>query len=128
MTGLTGIGTALVAKRLELLKEMVPRASRVLALRQPGIFGDNTNRQLLKETEDAGRSLGVHVEILDVRNSEEVDATFLTITSDRADALVVDLTTKRQLPTMCTTREQAEAGALMAYGPSILDSTRRAAD
>jgi ABC-type uncharacterized transport system substrate-binding protein len=89
VTGLTAIGTHLVAKRLELLKEMVPGTSRVVALRQVGIFGELTTRKLLEETNEASRSLSVQVKILDVRNFEDIDAAFFTITNERADALII---------------------------------------
>ena len=88
VTGLTTIGTGLVAKRLELLKEMIPGTSRVFALRQADL-GELTTRKLAKETNDAARSIGVRIKILDVRNPEEIDAAFFTISSEHADALIV---------------------------------------
>jgi putative tryptophan/tyrosine transport system substrate-binding protein len=142
VTGLTFIGPGLVAKRLQLLKEMVPGISRVAALRQPVVFSGQTTMQMLKEIEDAAGSLGVQVKILDVRNLEELDAAFVTITGERFDAVmtltgtlfyterkrVADLAAKHGLPTMTATREAVEDGALTAYGASITDLNRRAAD
>jgi putative tryptophan/tyrosine transport system substrate-binding protein len=142
VTGLTVIGPGLAAKRLELLKELVPGASRVAALRQPGIYGEATMRQMVQEIEDASRSLGIQVEILDARNPQEIEAAFFTITGERADALmelagtlfyqererISDLAAKRRLPIMFTTREGVVDGGLIAYGPSISDMFRRIAD
>ena len=141
VTGLTTIGSGLVAKRLELLKEMIPGTSRVFALRQVGL-GELTTSKLTNETNDAARSIGVRVKILDVRNPEEIDAAFVTISSEHADALIVlpgtllynerkrlgDLAAKHRLPAISTNREFVEVGGLMAYGPNVPDLFRRAAD
>jgi putative tryptophan/tyrosine transport system substrate-binding protein len=79
VTGLAFIGPGLVAKRLELIKEMAPGISRAAALRQPGIFGERTTVEMLNEIEDSSRSLGVQVKILDVTNRKELETAFLTI-------------------------------------------------
>jgi putative ABC transport system substrate-binding protein len=142
VTGLAFIGPGLVAKRLDLLKEMVPGISRVAALGEPGIFGERTTVQMIKEIEDSARALGVQVKILDVRNVEELETAFVKIATERFDALITltgtlfylerkrlaGLAAKHGLPTMISTRESVEDGALASYGPSLLDLYRRAAD
>jgi putative ABC transport system substrate-binding protein len=141
VTGLTTIGTGLVAKRLELLKEMIPASTRVFALRQVGL-GELTTSKLGNETNDAARSIGVRVKILDVRTPEEIDAAFFTITNEHADALIVlpgtllynerkrlgDLAARHRLPAISTNREFVEVGGLMSYGPNVPDLFSRAGD
>jgi ABC-type uncharacterized transport system substrate-binding protein len=142
ITGLTFLGSALVPKRLELLKELVPGTSRVAILWDAGNFGERSTHELLKEIEDASRSLGLQVKILNVRNVDELDDAFSMITSERSDALItttgslffqqrrrlVDLAAKHRLPAMYETKEFAEIGGLMAYGPNIPELNRRSAD
>jgi putative ABC transport system substrate-binding protein len=142
ITGLTYSGPGLVPKRFELLKEMVPGTARVAVLRTPGIFGQVATKQMLTEIEDAARSLGLQAKILDVRNREELDDIFSTIASERSDALstttgtlfyqerrrIVDLAAKHRLPSVCEAREFVEIAGLMAYGPSLPDLVRRAAE
>jgi putative tryptophan/tyrosine transport system substrate-binding protein len=142
VTGLAFIGPGLVAKRLELLKEMVPGISRVAALRQPGVFSDETTKEVLKEIQHAAQSLRIQVKILDVRNREELVTLFFTMASEHFDALITltgtlfyserkslaDLAVKHGLATMFATREAVEDGALMAYGAKVTDMYRRAAD
>ncbi len=141
ITGLTFLGPELVPKRLELLKEALPRVSRVAALWHPGAFSDRTTADMLKQTEAAARTLGVQLQLVGVRGSDEFDRAFSTMVNERADALIVfpspmlfnerrrivDLTAKRRLPAMYNAREYAALGGLMAYGASITDLTRRSA-
>ena len=139
ITGLTFLGPELVPKRLELLKQAVPRVSRVAALWHPGAFGERTNRDMLKETEAAARTLGVQLQLVAVRGPDELDGAFSTMTRARADALIVfpstmlfserrrivDLAAKHRLPSMAMAREFVELGGLIAYGASIPDLIRR---
>ena len=139
ITGLTFLGPELVPKRLELLKQAVPRVSRVAGLWHPGAFGERTNRDMLKETEAAARTLGVQLQLVAVRGPDELDGAFSTMTRARADALIVfpstmlfserrrivDLAAKHRLPSMAMAREFVGLGGLIAYGASIPDLIRR---
>ena len=138
VTGLSLVGPELVARQLQLLKEAVPKASRVAVLANP----DNTyTAVMVKEVEAAARSLGVRIRLLNVRGADAPDAAFSALTRERPDALLVlfdplltrqrariaELANKHRLPSMYPHREYAEAGGLMAYGASLLDLYRRAA-
>jgi putative ABC transport system substrate-binding protein len=142
ITGLTFLGPELVPKRVELLKEALPRVSRVAALWHPGAFGERTTRDMLKETETAARTLGVQLQLVGVRGPDELDRAFSTMTRERAEALIifpspmlfnerrriVDLAAKHRLPSMSGAREFVELGGLIAYGASINDLIRRGAN
>jgi putative ABC transport system substrate-binding protein len=141
ITGSTFLGPQLVPKRLELLKEAIPKVSRVAILWHPGAFGEHTTSDMLKETEAAAGALGVQLQLLGVRGPDEFDRAFSTMARDRADALLVfpstmlfnerrrlvDLNAKHRLPAMYNGREFAELGGFMSYGASISDLNRRAA-
>ena len=141
ITGLSFLGPGLVPKRLELLKETVPRISRVAALWHPGAFGERTMKDMLRETETAARTLGVHLQLVEARGAGEFDRAFAAMTRERADALfvfpsgmfygerrrIVELAAKHRLPAMYNAREYVELGGLMSYGTSISDLYRRAA-
>ena len=140
ITGLTFLGPELVPKRLELLKEALPKVSRVAGLWHPGAFSERTTRDMLKQAETAARTLGVQLQLVGVRGPDEVDRAFPTMIKERADALIVfpspmlfnerrrivGLAAKHRLPTMSMAREWVELGGLMAYGSSITDLYRRA--
>jgi putative ABC transport system substrate-binding protein len=138
VTGTTITAPDVVGKRLELLKEVVPKVSRVAVLQHP----DNpASASMVREAEAAARALGVRLQILGVRNSAEIDSAFVAMTREQAGALLplsdalfdnqqrqmLELTAKRRLPTIMATRQYAEAGGLMAYGADFLDLERRAA-
>jgi putative ABC transport system substrate-binding protein len=141
ITGLTFLGPELVPKRLELLKEALPRVSRVVALWHPGAFSEHTTREMLKDTEAAARTLGVQLRLAGVERPDELDRAFSGISTERADAIivlpspmlfyerkrVVDLAAKHRLPSMYSAKEFVEFGGLMAYGASISDLVRRGA-
>ena len=136
ITGLTS--PVMWGKRLELLKETVPKAFRVAVLRNP------TNPETADMSRDVGgaaRALGVQLQVLDVRVPIELDSAFARMTRDRAGALLVTgdtlftlhreqiavLAIKRRLPAISWAREFAEASLLMAYGRSLPYEFRRAA-
>ena len=139
ITGLSALAPELNGKRLELLREMVPRLSRV------AVFGTSTqpgNAQSLKEVELAAKAFGVKLQYLDVLSSKEITMAFRAATKGRADAVlmllpgrvatsqrpqVVELAVKHMLPAIYNTAEWAEAGGLITYGTSITDLDRRAA-
>jgi putative ABC transport system substrate-binding protein len=128
----------LVGKQLELLKEVVPKVSRVALLRHP----DNpASAAQLREAETAARALGVRLQPLEARNPQEIDSAFVAMTRERAGALLIipdaifgnqrrqiaELAAKGRLPSGYWLPEYAEAGGLMAFGPNSLDLKRRAA-
>ena len=131
----------LVAKRLELLKEALPRVSRIAALWHPGAYAERTTSAMLQETEAAARTLGVQLQRVEVRGPDELDRAFSTMTRERAEALIVlpsamlynerrrlvDLAARHRLPAMYQAREMVELGGLIAYGASIPDLIRRSA-
>jgi putative ABC transport system substrate-binding protein len=141
ITGLTFLGPELVPKRLGLLKEVLPKVTRVAALWNPRAFGERTTRDILKETEAAARALGLQLQLVEVRGPDELVRAFSTMTKERAEALVtfssampfsegrrlVDLVTKHRLPSIFDAREWVELGGLISYGASITDLSRRAA-
>jgi putative ABC transport system substrate-binding protein len=139
VTGVSGsAGLEWVAKQLELLKETVPKIRRVAILSNP----DNPYHQLaIRELNVAARSLGVQLQLLEARGPNEFDGAFAAMAKERAGALLVlsdailnshrtrlaDLAARSRLPAAYGVRESVEAGGLMSYGPSFLDSYRRAA-
>jgi putative ABC transport system substrate-binding protein len=141
ITGTTFLGPELVAKRLELLKEALPRVSRVAALWHPGAYAERTTRTMGQATEAAARTLGVHLQLVEVQDPDELDRAFATMTKEHADALIVlpspmlyterrhlvDLAARHRLPAMYQAREIVELGGLIAYGASIPELWRRAA-
>jgi putative ABC transport system substrate-binding protein len=138
VTGTSVISPDLLGKQLQLLKEVVPKVSRVAFLRHPGNPASAAN---LREAEAAARVLGVRLQALEARNPQEIDSAFAAMTRERAGALLIhadalfgnqrkqiaELATKRRLPSIQLTTEYAEAGGLMVFGPNLLDLERRAA-
>jgi putative ABC transport system substrate-binding protein len=140
ITGTTFLGPELVPKRLELLKEALPKATRVAALLHPGAFGARTMIDMVKDTETAARTLGVQLQLVEVRGPDEFDHAFSTMARERADALIVfasvmlfregrriaTLAAKNRVPSMFNNRESVELGGLISYGVSLTDLNRRA--
>ncbi len=139
VTGLTfQVGPEIVGKQLELLKEAVPKVSRVAVLLNPD---SRSSPIFLKETQAAARVLAVKLQLLEVRSPNELEGAFTAMTRERADALLVlpgpftfaharriaDLAAKSRLPAAYPFRESAEAGGLMAYAANAPDMMRRAA-
>jgi putative tryptophan/tyrosine transport system substrate-binding protein len=141
ITGLTFLGPELVPKRLALLKQAIPTVSMVVALWHPGAYGERTMNDMMKQAEAAARTLDVHLRLVAVQGSGELERAFSTIGEERADALmvfpspmlfverrrIVDLAAKRRLPSMAMGREFVELGGLLSYGASITDLNRRGA-
>ena len=139
ITGLATLAPELSGKRLELLKEVVPKLSRV------AVFGTSTqpgNAQALKETELAAGALGVKLQYLDVLGPKDIEAAFRAASKGRAGAVLmmvpgrvanslreemVDLAVKSRLPAIYGGRASVEAGGLMGYGVNLPDLDRRAA-
>jgi putative tryptophan/tyrosine transport system substrate-binding protein len=138
VTGLTSISTDLAGKRLELLKETVPKATRVAVMWNSADPGQALS---FKEVEGAARFLKVQLLSLEVRSLEELDNAFRSITKRRVDAFmtggsglfgthrtrIIALAAKHRLPAMYTEQEYVLAGGLMTYATSIPDLYRRAA-
>ncbi len=138
ITGLATMSPEVVGKQLELLKEVVPKVSRVAVLWNPANPG---NGPQLREAEVAARALGVRLQPLGVRGPDEIDRAFVAMTRERAGALLVladvmlfsqkeriaELAAKHRLPAVYGLRWHAEAGGLMAYGANLLDISRRVA-
>ena len=138
VTGLTNLSPDLSVKRLELLKEAIPKLSRVAVFWDPT---DPGSPGLLKEVEMAAQSLGLKIQRLEIRNPNDIEGAFQAATKGRAGAVttlnspvifthrkrVVDLAVKSRLPTIHAQIEFAEAGGVMVYGPNDADMYRRAA-
>ena len=138
ITGLTTISTEVVGKQMGLLKEAIPRASRVGILWNP-LAPDG--RTLLREAEEAAQSLGLQFLVVEARAPGDFDGAFSAMARGRVDAALVladgmfyangvrmaGLAVRHRLPAMFGIRDQAEFGGLMAYGWSPRENYRRAA-
>jgi putative ABC transport system substrate-binding protein len=139
VTGPSAMYADLAGKQLELLKETVPRVSRVAVLWNPANAA--WQAQMLKATQVAAPALGLRVQLLEARGSDELEGAFVAMTRERASALLVqvdvifalharriaDLAAKHRLPAMYGAREHVEAGGFMSYAPNVPDLFRRAA-
>jgi len=138
LTGINFFGGELTAKRLELLRMLVPGATRVAVLVNPAnpTMTESTSR----EVEPAGRSMGLQIRVLNASTSREINAAFATFVDERPDAVLVGvdpffngrrvqlvhLATRYAVPASYVAREFAEVGGLMTYGASISDAWRQA--
>jgi len=138
ITGLATLAPELSGKQLELLKEIVPKLSRV------AVFGNLTfpgSAQQLKEVQLAAKALGVKLQYLDVLDPKDIETAFREAGKERADAVLTltntilfshraqlaDLAVKNRLPSMYYRREYVEDGGLMSHATSYTDLNRRAA-
>jgi len=139
ITGLSTLAPELIGKRLELLKEIVPKLSRV------AVFGTSTrpgSAQALKEIELAAKAFGVQLQYLDVLDPKDIETAFRAAGNGRADAVltllagavatdhqteIFELAVKSRLPAIYDRAEYVQAGGLMSYGVNIGDLSRRAA-
>jgi putative ABC transport system substrate-binding protein len=138
ITGLSSLAPEISGKQLELLKEIVPRLSRVAVLGQSTYPG---NAQSLRETKLAASAFGVKLQNLDIQDSKDIENAFREAGKGRAGAVlllanpvvfsqrtqVVDLAAKSRLPAMYWSSEFVEGGGLMTYSVSVTDLFRRAA-
>jgi ABC-type uncharacterized transport system substrate-binding protein len=141
ITGATFLGPELIPKRLGLLKEVVPDASRVTVLWHPGVYSDRTMGDMLNETKAAARTLRMQLQFLGVQDANEFDGAFSSMSRDRTDALlvfpspmlyleyqrIVSLAAKTRFAAVYPWREAVDVGGLMSYGASIPDMMRHAA-
>jgi putative tryptophan/tyrosine transport system substrate-binding protein len=133
-TGINFFSIELVAKRLEILREMVPATTRVAVLINPA---DAANSEtMLKDVEAATRSMGLQIQVLNANTSHEIDAAFATFARERPDALLVSggpfllsrrvqlalLAARYGVPASYGAREYVEIGGLMSYGANIADA------
>jgi ABC-type uncharacterized transport system substrate-binding protein len=139
VTGLSTLHPTISGKRLEILKEVLPRLSRV------AFFGTSSwvgNAQGLRETELAAAALGVKLQYLEVADPKAFETAFQAAGKGQAEAAlmlvwnpilnprrkeIAELAVRSRLPTVFREREHVQAGGLMAYGPNIPDLFRRAA-
>jgi putative ABC transport system substrate-binding protein len=138
LTGLSSVSQDLSGKRLELLKEAIPKASRISVLYDPN---DPAKVAEFKGLEVDARPLGVQLQSLQVRNPDEFESAFKAATGAKAAALLVlpsgvtnthrkriaELAAKNHLPTVFAASEFMDAGGLISYGPNYADLYRRAA-
>ena len=138
ITGLSSMAADLSGKRLELLKEILPKLSRV------AVFETSTNTgnaRQLRGTEIAAAALGVKIQRLDIRGANDVEPAYEAAVKERADAVFVltsaitdsdtkhiaELAIKNRLPLIHARADAVEAGGFMSYGVSLNDLYRRAA-
>jgi len=138
ITGLSNLAPEISGKQLELLKEIVPRLSRVAVLGNSTVSG---NAQMLREVELAAGALGVKLQYLDVLATKDIETAFRVAKKGRDDAViallnpalisqrrhVVELALKSQLPAIYYAIEYVEEGGLMTYSVHVTDLFRRAA-
>jgi putative ABC transport system substrate-binding protein len=137
ITGLSALAPELNGKRLEVLREVVPKLSRVAVLRvSTGLVGGQ-----VRELELAAKAFGVTLQYLDVLDSKNIETIFQAVSKGRAGGVLVlaggiisaqraqiaDLAVKNRLPAIYHEPRYVEAGGLMSYGVSLLDLDRRAA-
>jgi putative ABC transport system substrate-binding protein len=138
VTGFTNLSTGISGKRLQLLKEAVPKIFRVAVLANPA---DESNLSVVKEAQAAARGLGIKVQALDIISTDSFESVFARLKKDRPHGLllsggpIINSNEKRiaefalnaRLPVMYTRKSAVELGGLMSYGVDPLDHYRRAA-
>jgi putative tryptophan/tyrosine transport system substrate-binding protein len=137
-TGTNGFSLELVAKRLALLHELVPKAVRVAVLFNPANMG---TEPLLREVHGAARAIGLQTQVLNASTSGEIDAAFAALARERPDALFVSpdaffsfsarvqiatLAARGRIAAVYTNRDYVVAGGLMSYGTNTADRFRQA--
>jgi putative ABC transport system substrate-binding protein len=134
LTGINILTIELVAKRLELLRELVPAAAHMAML-----VSATSAETTVRDVEPVARAVGVQIQFFNVSTIREIDAAFATFARERPDALLVagdpflagrrvqlaQLAAFHRLPATYALRDYAEAGGLMSYGPSIKDAFRQ---
>jgi putative ABC transport system substrate-binding protein len=137
LTGINILTTELVAKRLELLREMAPAATRVAVLVNPA-NAVNTETTL-RDVKPAARAIGLQIQVLNASTSRDINAAFATFVRERPDVIFVGsdviftsrrvqlaiLAARHAIPASYALRDFAEVGGLMSYGSSLLDMYRQ---
>jgi putative tryptophan/tyrosine transport system substrate-binding protein len=137
LTGINYFSGELTAKRLELLRELVPAATRVAVLVNPA---NAVNAEsIVRDVEPAARAMGLQIQVLNASTSQEINAAFATFVREQPDALFVGndpfftsrrvqlaaLAARHAVPATYSAHEIAEAGGLMSYGTSQTDAWRQ---
>jgi putative ABC transport system substrate-binding protein len=137
VTGITNIARELIGKRMELLKETVPKVAHVAFLYDPA----RVNARRMKEVQTAARPLGLTVKFWEVQGTEAFETVFAALTKERPDGLqvgggplmfanqkrIAGFVLKTRLPSVHNNREAVDAGGLIYYGPDVADNYRRVA-
>src|SRR5215472_6154344 len=135
-TGINFFPQEVMAKRLGLLHDLVPKATRIAVLVNPTTATAETT---LRDIPEAARAIGLQIQLLNASTSREIETAFATIVRDRADALFlaadaffasrrgqfVTLAARDRMPTSCGNRDMVEAGLLMSYGTKVADMFRQ---
>jgi putative tryptophan/tyrosine transport system substrate-binding protein len=138
LTGVSGLGPELSTKQLELLKEIVPQLRKLAVLANPSNL---ISVATIRETETAARSLGVKLQVFEVRELNNIELAFAAMKKERSNALMVvadpmfgsykqrilRLVEKNRLPAIYYESDWAPDGGLMSYSPSLIDQVRKAA-
>ena len=136
VTGMTSISGDIIAKRLQLIRELLPNLTRVAILVRTG---SPTEAQYVRESQTAAPTLGIQLQIVNVRGAHDLEGIFVAVrganalmVADDAEftahrAQIAMLALRHQLPTVSGLKEMVEAGGLMAYGASFGELYRRAA-
>jgi len=136
LTGINFFSAELVAKRLELLRQLVPAATRIAVLANPT---NATTESLLRDVQSAARAIGLQIQVFNASTSHEINGAFATFVRERPDALFVGgdslfasrrvqlalLAAHHSIPAMYSDRDFVEAGGLMSYGSNIADAWRQ---
>jgi putative ABC transport system substrate-binding protein len=137
VTGINFFAVELAAKRLELLRELVPGVTRIAVLVNPA--SAEVTESTLRDVETAARAITPQMQIFNVTSSREIDAAFATLVRERVDTVFVSsgsffadrrvqlvlLATRHAIPAIYPFRDFAEAGGLMSYGASLTDAYRQ---
>jgi putative tryptophan/tyrosine transport system substrate-binding protein len=141
VTGTTFLGPELVSKRLQLLREVVPKNARVAVLWHPQAYSDRTMAGMVKEAEQAAQTLGMQLRFIPASNPEEITGALSALTREQVDGLIVfpspvlfaayghiaRMCAEKGLPLIYAAREGAEEGGLMSYGANLPDLARQTA-
>jgi putative ABC transport system substrate-binding protein len=136
VTGIANIGSALEAKRIEALRDLIPHAKRIGYLANPKFPGAAA---LVKDVQSAGEATGTAIHVVNASTVAEIDAAFAALAQSRLNALVVmpdsyfitrreqivALAAQYAIPTCYSFREYPVAGGLMSYGPDLIESNRQ---
>ena len=137
LTGINFLSGELAAKRLELLRELVPGAARVAVLVNPANAANTETT--LRDVEPAARAMGLQIQVLNASTSREIDTAFEALLRERADAVFVSLDTffadrrvqlvhlasRHAVPATYALRDFVDAGGLMSYGTNFFDAYRQ---
>jgi putative ABC transport system substrate-binding protein len=137
VTGINFLSSELIAKRLELLRELVPTAARIAVLLNPA--NPASDEIARREVEEAARTMRLHIQVQHASTSLEINTAFANMVQERSDALIigsdpffssrrvqlVNLAARHGIPASFPNREVAEIGGLMSYGASVLDAWRQ---